>query len=1587
MASPDRPWSGAMFLARARSALPRASIRQELSGIFSSRRLWLWGLALLALAGLAIGDSSSTAAAWMAASGDAGLGPTSHPFTAAAAATQTVVVLPGQTLAEGSGISGTPITQKAGAPLTADVYAVDGSFNIDTAATGTASVTTSDPNDVEPPSQELVSGHAAFTIAPMTATATGWTITPFGGPGSSVASDPYPVVAASATRTLVVLPGQTLIEGTGITGSPAAQTVNVPFTADVYVVDDHFNVDTAAGGTVSVTTTDPHDLDPTSQNLLGGRGGFTITPATATTTGQTITPSGGPGTNLASGTYPVLESQLTGTAVYVYPLTQTVALGASFEADVFVADVTNLGAFEFTLSFDPTLVHFDSISPGPFLGSTGRTVSCLPPLQAEGGVRFTCVTFGDQPGGASGSGILAVAQFSAAGAGTGLLDVQDVILLRPDATQMPVDQVIAGSVTVTVAPTPTPTPVLTPTPMSTLEPGVTPTTTSTPTITLTPSPTRTPTPTPTPTPPPPPTKVRLDPVAQIVSVGDQFTVDVRVDDVLYLGAYEFTLAFDPATVAFVDVANGGFLESSGRTASCALPIVSPSSVRFSCSTLGADLPGASGSGVLTTVRFTATAAGSSPLNLQGVILLTPDARPITVSQVIDGSVTTIPPTPTSTPTITPTPTTTPTPTAIPTLEPGVTPTETPTPTPSLTPTATGTPTTSPTPTATPGPTIVRIDPLTQNVSQFSRFTVDVAVDNVVNLGAYQFTIDFDPSMLSFFSVANGPFLGSSGRDVDCQLPILTGSSVQFSCSTRGADILGPNGPGVLAMVTFDAVGAGTTTLDLQDVTLLHPDATPITVQQVIDGSVTVIAGPSPTPSISPTPTDTPSPGGPTATATSTRTPTPTLAPGGSPTATPVSGAAVVAVNPPSQSVPVGQESFTIEITAADVNVLGGLGAYEWKLNFDPNVIQFVSVADGGFLGSTQRPVSCASPILAPGSVRFGCGTFGLTPPGPGGSGVLSTVTFKPSAVGTSALHFDDSPSTPTDGGVPDPLADINGDPFFSVYRDGSVTVTSGSGASLGGPAKMPGAMGGLPVTAPQHSIFSGAVGGTERDGRIFLHIVAAMGMATALVGVMMVLAPTAYAASSAVRRRAAASGLSRSRRQPVPTRTLLPSPASRAQPAFARPSMARLGLSGLSLMLLASCATLFAQAGAAMESSTANGPVSVVKVPATANLFIGGGEMTITEQVTNLPEPGLGAFALSILYDQSIIDLAIQQGPFLGSTGRSVTCNALFSEDWARFWCNSSGLQPGPTGSGTLANLFVQPDPDLRIKPTTNNGIVALLNDVSADTALAEPLGDGIPLSSVGDAAVTVQALEGDLNQDCKVNVFDDQIIARRYGASFGSLLYDPFYDLEPPQGDDDIDIKDLEFVFGRNGWTCRPPTPTPTPTPTGTATATSTPTQTATPTRTATATGTPTQTATPTRTATATSTPIQTATPTRTATATSTPIPTPTPTSAAAATSTPTGTVAPTSTATGTPMATPAVTTTPTAVPIVATATPSPTETRVSEVLPGPTPRARVLPPTGSGPADGWPKQIGIAAGILAGVGLSLLLLSLRRRPSDGGP
>jgi len=96
----------------------------------------------------------------------------------------------------------------------------------------------------------------------------------------------------------------------------------------------------------------------------------------------------------------------------------------------------------------------------------------------------------------------------------------------------------------------------------------------------------------------------------------------------------------------------------------------------------------------------------------------------------------------------------------------------------------------------------------------------VWVDDVTNLGGYQFTINFDPGVLHATGSSDGGFLGSTGRTVSPLTPQIdnTAGKISVGAFSLGSND-GPSGSGKLAVITFSAVGGGTSALTLSDVQL------------------------------------------------------------------------------------------------------------------------------------------------------------------------------------------------------------------------------------------------------------------------------------------------------------------------------------------------------------------------------------------------------------------------------------------------------------------------------------------------------------------------------------------------------------------------------------------------------------------------------------------------------------------------------------------------------------------------------------------------------------------------------------------------
>jgi len=140
----------------------------------------------------------------------------------------------------------------------------------------------------------------------------------------------------------------------------------------------------------------------------------------------------------------------------------------------------------------------------------------------------------------------------------------------------------------------------------------------------------------------------------------------------------------------------------------------------------------------------------------------------------------------------------------------------------------------------PGGVVVAIDPPEKKAYiADGQFTVDIVVNDVDNLGQFEFVVDFDPAVIAFVSFAEGPFLSSTGRTVICLPYDLGPGSKQYGCSSGGAEA-GPDGSGVLATISFSPIAVGTSAVDLHDVGLYDatPDVNPIPAAAQ-DGQVTV----------------------------------------------------------------------------------------------------------------------------------------------------------------------------------------------------------------------------------------------------------------------------------------------------------------------------------------------------------------------------------------------------------------------------------------------------------------------------------------------------------------------------------------------------------------------------------------------------------------------------------------------------------------------------------------------------------------------------------------------------------------------------
>ena len=136
--------------------------------------------------------------------------------------------------------------------------------------------------------------------------------------------------------------------------------------------------------------------------------------------------------------------------------------------------------------------------------------------------------------------------------------------------------------------------------------------------------------------------IEISPGASTVSAGDPLSLDITINDVADIYAFEFDLSFDPSILSAIGITEGPFLAAGGATSFLPGSIDNAlGTVSMTGDSLLGPIPGVTGSGTLATIDFIALAVGTSPVDLSGIVVLDSDLNDVFVGTV-NGSVNVVP---------------------------------------------------------------------------------------------------------------------------------------------------------------------------------------------------------------------------------------------------------------------------------------------------------------------------------------------------------------------------------------------------------------------------------------------------------------------------------------------------------------------------------------------------------------------------------------------------------------------------------------------------------------------------------------------------------------------------------------------------------------------------------------------------------------------------------------------------------------------------------------------------------------------------------------------------------------------------------
>lgn len=145
---------------------------------------------------------------------------------------------------------------------------------------------------------------------------------------------------------------------------------------------------------------------------------------------------------------------------------------------------------------------------------------------------------------------------------------------------------------------------------------------------------------------------------------------------------------------------------------------------------------------------------------------------------------------------------------------------------------------APTPPPTGAAQVLLTVPAAELQKDGAPYLVPISISNVSNLGAATLTVTYDPKVLKATGVSQGTLM-TQGNVTPTFVPKIDEATGRIDIAiSRGGTNTGANGTNMLAAVTFQAIGAGTSKITVGG-TALTPDGKPIALQLPAPGTVVV----------------------------------------------------------------------------------------------------------------------------------------------------------------------------------------------------------------------------------------------------------------------------------------------------------------------------------------------------------------------------------------------------------------------------------------------------------------------------------------------------------------------------------------------------------------------------------------------------------------------------------------------------------------------------------------------------------------------------------------------------------------------------